>query len=123
MTITPDDTLLTIHAGLDQPEAYVRKLLLNLRGHGPNARVRIEITDRTGSPNYIIDDVVDAATGARAPIVSFSGKTHLASPPKITGEKFWANSGCSRQEVSALLGKLRNFQQKPRHIPKPGGGL
>ncbi|MBY0256792.1 hypothetical protein [Methylobacterium sp.] len=117
--LPPDATLIQVAGELAEPEAYLRRLLGNMRfcqkRHG-DALVRIGVTGKAGpkgstkggakglSPSYRIDYHAD---GVVTVFNGFGGTSHSAFTETNVRETNWSRGHATIQEVQRLYDDLR----------------
>ncbi|WP_457940663.1 hypothetical protein [Mesorhizobium sp. 10J20-29] len=121
-TIPGDSTIADVAGTLDRPVEYVRRVLEKLerckRAHG-DAQVRIGVRGRPECPNYLIEYISEDAKTKQSTVTSdaaYSGSTHRELAPKhIEETRNWSPEEMNITAVMALIGRLRNPSDKPRH--------
>ena len=88
------------------------------RAHG-DAQVRIGVRGRPECPNYLIEYISEDAKTKQSTVTSdaaYSGSTHRELAPKhIEETRNWSPEEMNITAVMALIGRLRNPSDKPRH--------
>lgn len=121
-SIPEDSTIADVAGTLDHPVEYVRRVLEKLerckRAHG-DAQVRIGVRGRPECPNYLIEYISEDARTKQSTVTSdaaYSGSTHRELAPKhIEETRNWSPEEMNITAVMALIGRLRNPSDKPRH--------
>ena len=105
-TIPADAILDDVLPTLNDPEEYVRVVLDNLykceREHA-SCTVKLGITGEGKAPYYRIDYIDE--NGATGLFGSYAGK--VAGKGIETHEETWSSRSMTKDEVAAVLGKLR----------------
>ena len=121
-SIPEDSTIADVAGTLDHPVEYVRRVLEKLerckRAHG-DAQVRIGVRGRPECPNYLSEYISEDARTKQSTVTSdaaYSGSTHRELAPKhIEETRNWSPEEMNITAVMALIGRLRNPSDKPRH--------